>query len=62
MRTFFLILSVLLMSNLAISQKQLLTPELLWKVGRVGIDCVSPDGKYAVYGVQRFEMEKNKST
>jgi len=64
MRTFFLSLPILLMSTLAVSQtqKQLLTPELLWKVGRVSIDCVSPDGKYAVYGVQRFDMEKNKST
>ncbi|MBK9337159.1 MAG: hypothetical protein IPM98_11525 [Lewinellaceae bacterium] len=64
MRTFFLLLSVLLMSTLAISQtqKQLLTPELLWKVGRVSLDCVSPDGKYAVYGVTRFDMEKNKGT
>ncbi|MFN0013446.1 MAG: prolyl oligopeptidase family serine peptidase [Saprospiraceae bacterium] len=52
------------MSTLAVSQsqKQLLTPELLWKVGRVTIDCVSPDGKLAVYGAQRFDMEKNKST
>lgn len=44
------------------AQKQLLTPELLWKVGRVGLDCVSPDGKAAVYGIQRYDVVKNKST
>jgi len=64
MRIFFLLLSVSLMSTLAISQaqKQLLTPELLWKIGRVSLDGVSPDGKFAVYGVQRFDVEKNKGT
>ena len=41
---------------------QTLTPELLWKIGRVALDCVSPDGKYAVYGVQRYDLPKNKST
>jgi hypothetical protein len=40
----------------------LLTPETLWKIGRVGLDAVSPDGQYAVYGVQRFDLETNKST
>ena len=44
------------------AQQQLLTPELLWKVGRVALDCVSPDGNAAVYGVQRFDVVKNKST
>ena len=43
------------------AQNQMLTPELLWKIGRVGLDCVSPDGKYAVYGVQRYDLPKNKS-
>ena len=62
MRIFFLLLSVSLMSTIAIAQnpKQLLTPELLWKVGRVSLDGVSPDGKFAVYGVQHFDVEKNK--
>ncbi len=46
--------------SLAQAQKQLLTPELLWKVGRVSLDDVSPDGKYALYGVQRFDLEKNQ--
>lgn len=64
MRIIFLLFSVMLMTTLAVSQsqKQLLTPELLWKVGRVSLDAVSPDGRYAVYGVVRFDVEKNKGT
>lgn len=45
-----------------LAQKQLLTPELLWQLGRVTLDCVSPDGSSAVYGVQRFDVAKNSST
>lgn len=60
------ILSFLLMSVFAhpeiTAQNQRLTPELLWKIGRVGLDCVSPDGRAAVYGVQRFDVQTNKST
>jgi dipeptidyl aminopeptidase/acylaminoacyl peptidase len=44
------------------AQNQRLTPELLWKIGRVSIECVSPDGKMLVYGVQRFDVAKNNST
>jgi dipeptidyl aminopeptidase/acylaminoacyl peptidase len=64
MRILSILMSVFLMNTIAVSQtqKQLLTPEQLWKVGRVSLDCVSPDGKYAVYGVTRFDMEKNKGT
>lgn len=42
--------------------QQTLTPELLWQIGRVSLDCVSADGQYAVYGVQRYDMPKNKSS
>ena len=41
---------------------QRLTPELLWKIGRVSLDCISPDGQFAVYGVQRYNVPKNKGT
>jgi dipeptidyl aminopeptidase/acylaminoacyl peptidase len=44
------------------AQNQTLSPELLWKVGRVGLDAVSADGRYAVYGVQRYDMEANKGS
>lgn len=44
------------------AQTQTLTPELLWKLGRVGLECVSPDGQTVVYGVQRYDVATNKGT
>ncbi|MCC6281596.1 MAG: S9 family peptidase [Saprospiraceae bacterium] len=44
------------------AQNQVLTPEILWKIGRVALDDVSPDGKYALYGVQRYDMAANKGS
>lgn len=44
------------------AQQQVLTPELLWKIGRVALDDVSPDGKHALYGVQRYDVQTNKSS
>lgn len=45
-----------------IAQTQVLTPELLWKLGRVGLECVSPDGQWAVYGVTRYDVPTDKSS
>lgn len=36
-----------------------MNPELLWKLGRVSLDDVSPDGKYALYGITTYDMGKN---
>lgn len=60
----FLLLIVFNMSlsTASTGQNQRLSPELLWQIGRVGLDCVSPDGKYAVYGVQQYHVTDNKST
>ncbi|MCC6461228.1 MAG: S9 family peptidase [Saprospiraceae bacterium] len=57
--TFIMILNL---SHVTIAQKQLLSPELLWKVGRVSLECVAPDGSAAVYAVQRYEVAKNAGT
>lgn len=54
--------ALLFFSKTAFSQSQKLTPELLWQIGRVGLECVSPDGKLAVYGVQHFDIQANNST
>ncbi len=64
MRTVLLIfISMILYSApVALAQKQILSPELLWTVGRVTLDAVAPDGSAAVYGVQRFDVAKNTST
>jgi dipeptidyl aminopeptidase/acylaminoacyl peptidase len=61
----FFIFSTLIMSQNTEAQTAsptLLTPEILWQVGRLGLDCVSPDGQWAVYGVQRYDVSKNKGT
>ncbi len=59
-----LILFLFLMTTVSAmtGQNQILTPELLWQIGRVGLDAVSPDGQWAVYGVQRYDMATNKGT
>jgi len=38
----------------------LMTPEVLWSMGRVGGVCVSPDGKDILYGVQYYSIPQNK--
>ncbi|MDP4272741.1 MAG: S9 family peptidase [Bacteroidota bacterium] len=38
-----------------------LTPEILWKFGRVGDSQLSPDGKTVVYTVTRYNVKTNKS-
>ena len=60
--SFLLFLLTMTMASETIAQNQILTPELLWKLGRVGLDCVSPDGQLAVYGVQRYDMAANKGS
>ena len=37
-----------------------MTAELLWKLGRVSGECVSPDGKNVIYGITNYDMVKNK--
>ena len=55
----FLLLSMTFAAN---TSAQTLTPELLWKIGRVGLEAVSPDGHLAVYGVQRYDVGANKGS
>src|ERR1051325_8244408 len=37
-----------------------LTPELLWKLGRVSEPRLSPDGKKVIYSVRTFNVPENK--
>lgn len=39
----------------------LLTPEVLWKMGRVGSAVLSPDGGTVLYTVSRYSVNDNKS-
>jgi dipeptidyl aminopeptidase/acylaminoacyl peptidase len=57
----FLLLLLMVSAGAALAQApQRLTPELLWKMGRVSLDDVSPDGTLAVYGVTYYNLAENK--
>ena len=54
--------SLLAMFSIVFANAQnALTPELLWKLGRVSGLGISKDGKYAVYSVSTPNWEENKS-
>ena len=38
------------------------TPEVMWKMGRLGEAALSPHGRMAVYTVTRYDMQANKGT
>ena len=39
-----------------------LTPEILWKMGRIGEQALSPDGQTLVYTISWYNLSENKST
>lgn len=64
MKRYFLILiaSIYMTGTQAQAQvKQNLTPETLWKLGRLGDQHITPDGKQVLFGVTQFNMVQNKS-
>ena len=42
-------------------QSDLITPEALWAMGRIGASTASPDGKQIVYQVTYYSVAQNKS-
>ncbi len=52
------ILLIFLATTTSFAQDRL-SPELLWKLGRVSSPHVSPDGKWMVYGVKYFDLKEN---
>jgi len=54
------ILAFCLLPMLALAQKQGMTPQLLWNLGRVGLDDVSPKGEQVLYGITRYDLEENQ--
>ena len=38
----------------------ILTPEVMWKMGRIGSSAISPDGKKVAYTVTNYSVEANK--
>ena len=62
-RFFFAVLVTLSFSVAALAaEPRLLTPQDLWAIKRVGSPALSPDGRYAVFPVQEWSIDKNKST
>lgn len=60
LRTLFF--STLIAATLSMAaQTQRVSPELLWQLGRVSLDDVSPDGATALYGVTYYDLAANKS-
>ncbi|MBQ0157721.1 MAG: S9 family peptidase [Bacteroidales bacterium] len=43
------------------TQSDIMTPEDLWAMGRIGSVAVSPDGKTMIYAVSYYSVELNKS-
>ena len=56
-KIFFIIVSTM---SIAASAQQVLSPELLWKLGRVSVLGISKDGKSVVYKVAIPSVEENK--
>src|SRR6478609_5017451 len=55
------ILLMLTMMSLTASAQNVMTPELLWKLGRITPLGISKDGKNVVYKVSTPSVEENKS-
>lgn len=40
--------------------QRVLTPEMLWEIDRISLDALSSDGKWMLYGLTSYSLEKNK--
>src|SRR5437763_5065248 len=59
---FALLVSFIICAAASAAEPRLLTPQDLWAIKRVGNPALSPDGKFAVFPVQQWNIEKNKSS
>ena len=58
---FFILLAVFnLLFFSFINAQQKMTPEFLWKLGRVSDPKLSPDGKEVLYNVRVYNLSANK--
>lgn len=53
---------LLLLACTSLYAQERLTPEMLWKLGRVNNPQVSPDGKTVLYEVKKYDLAANKGT
>jgi len=58
---FFFAASILFSFGTSLFAQTAMTPEQMWKLGRVGAETVTPDHKNLVYGVSYPDMAANKS-
>jgi Tol biopolymer transport system component len=62
MKRFLYTLLLVMAINNASAQTQLkMTPELLWKLGRLGSENLTPDGKHLIYSVTHYNVAEAKS-
>lgn len=57
-KTIFLLISLL--CALQLKAQEIVTPELLWKLGRVSDVQASPDGNNLLYGITFYDLKANK--
>ncbi|WP_298397650.1 S9 family peptidase [Flavobacterium sp.] len=56
-----IVVIIICIMSLSASAQQVLSPELLWKLGRVSVLGISKDGKSVVYKIAIPSVEENKS-
>jgi len=57
----FVIFALILLINISDAQeKRLMTPEILWSLGRIGEVSVSPDNSTVLFSVRYYDIQKNK--
>ncbi len=57
----FNLLLVFILMTLAVNAQNVMTPELLWQLGRVNPQGISKDGKYVIYSVGTPSVAENKT-
>src|SRR5690349_9432223 len=61
-RVIAFLLTLALSVTVLAADKRPITPQDLWAIKRLGSPALSPDGKTAVFTVQEWSIDKNKST
>lgn len=61
-RVIAILLTLVLSVTVCGADRRPITPQDLWAMKRLGSPALSPDGKTAVFTVQEWSIEKNKST
>ena len=56
-----ILLLLVLLAGTGLTAQDVMTPKLLWKLGRVSLEDVSADGKSFLYGVTRYRIDSNNA-